>query len=357
MNRKVLAIIMLVMISVLMVACSQGKKGVDFAEEDQKTRLIKYDEIGVAFDVPDKWYEVINGKQNIELAYLEPEENLLGHLVLNYMSDELVDKIIKLQELRKTDAGEEEIQKATAKFDELSNESRNLCRILTIDKRITEENVQKELFNKYDNKHLIGKADNFEFYLLYNNEPDTEGLTEEAKKDLEENYAEIENFKSLIDVYKPISETEKVAKSKLEFTTKTLEGSEIDSSILKSSKITMVNIWGTNCQPCIDEMPDIQSLYEEVRGDGVNIIGIVSDTPDKDNEELAKKILSTKGVQYTNIIPDETLKKNILDKISAVPTTLFVDKEGNIIGDLVVGSRSREEYKTQIMDRLKSINN
>lgn len=357
MNRKVLAIIMLIMISVLMVACSQGEKGVDIVEEDQKTRLIKYDEIGVAFDVPDKWYEVINGKQNIELQYGEPEENLLGHLVLNYMSDELVDSLIKVQELRRNDAAEEEIQKASERLKELSNEGKNLCRILTIDKSITEDNIQKELFNKYDNKYLIGKADNFEFYLLYNNEPDTEGLTEEAKKDLEENYVEIENFKSLIDVYKPITEAEKVRKNKLEFATKTLEGSEIDSSILKSSKITMVNVWGTFCKPCIDEMPDIQSLYEEVRGDGVNIIGIVSDTPDKDNEELAKKIISTKGVEYTNIIPDETIMKNVLDNISAVPTTFFVDEEGNIIGDLVVGSRSKEQYKTEIMDRLKIINN
>ena len=357
MHRKLFAIIMLLIISILMVACSQKKKGVDTVEEEQKARFIKYDEIGVAFDVPNQWYEVINSGRNIELVYEEPEENLLGHIVLNYMSDELVDKLVKLQELRGTDADEEELQNATARFEELLNQSRNLCRILTVDKSITEENVQKELFNKYDNKYLIGKEDNFEFYLLYNNEPDTEGLTEEAKRELEENYVEIENFKSLIDVYKPISETEKVSKNKLEFTTKTLEGSEVDSSLLGSSKITMVNVWGTFCNPCIDEMPDIQSLYEEVLGDGVNIIGIVSDTPDKDNEELAKKILSEKGVKYTNIIPDETIMNNITNNISAVPTTFFVDSEGNIIGDLVVGSRSKEQYKTEIMDRLKIINN
>lgn len=357
MNRKVLTVIMSVMISVLMVACNQGEKGVDFVEENQKTMDIKFDENGVAFDVPDKW-ATFNGR-NIIMDLEEPGENMPGQIILSYISEETIYKIDKISEELNNipDTDKEAKEKTLEKFSELENETKDLCRIITIDKSKTEVSVQKELFNKYDNRYLIGKDDNFEFYLLYNNEPDTEGLTEEAKKDYEEYYGKIENFKSLINVYKPISETEKVGKNKLEFTTKTLEGSEIDSSILKSSKITMVNVWGIFCQPCIDEMPDLQSLYEEVRGDGVNIIGIVSDTPDKDNEELAKRILSTKGVEYTNIIPDETIMKNVLHNISAVPTTFFVDEEGNIIGDLVVGARSKEQYKTEIIDRLKIINN
>jgi thiol-disulfide isomerase/thioredoxin len=248
-------------------------------------------------------------------------------------------------------------EKALEKLSELENETKDLCRIVTIGEGMGESNVKKELFNKYDSSYLIGEKDSLEFYLLYNNEPETEGLSEESKKDYEEYYEEIESFKSLINVYKPMSETEKVSGNKLEFTTKTLEGSEIDSSILKNSKITMVNVWGTFCQPCIDEMPDLQSLYEEVKGDGINLIGIISDTPDKDNEELAKRIVSAKGVKYINIIPDETIINNILNNISAVPTTLFVDEEGNIIGDLLVGVRTKEEYKAEIMNRLEIINN
>lgn len=356
MNRKKLAVIILVMIIVLMVARNQGEKGADVIENNKKTMDIVLDEYGVEFDVPDKW--VTSNGRNIVMDLEEPGENIPGQIILSYISDETINKVDKIsEEINKIpDADKEEIQKASEKINELANEMIDLCKIITIDKSITEVNVQKELFNKYDNRYLIGKDDNFEFYLLYNNKPVTEGLTEEAKKDYEEYYGEIEGFKSLINVYKPKSETEKVGKNKLVFTTKTLEGSEIDSSILKSSKITMVNIWGTFCQPCIDEMPDLQSLYEEVQGDGVNIIGIVSDTPDKDNEELAKKIVSTKGVKYINIIPDETIINNVLHNISAVPTTLFVDEKGKIIGDLVVGARSKEQYKKEIIDRLKILN-
>ncbi|MCB8818047.1 TlpA family protein disulfide reductase [Desulfosporosinus sp. SRJS8] len=98
----------------------------------------------------------------------------------------------------------------------------------------------------------------------------------------------------------------------------------------------MINIWATYCEPCIEEMPDLQELHEEFKSEGVNLIGIVSDTPDEDNEALAKAIISKTGVQYTNIIPDETVINNVLSNISSVPTTLFVDSAGNIIRDLVV---------------------
>lgn len=357
MKKKILTSIMLLMLSVLMVACNQGGKVVDLVEESPKNMDIQFDENGVAFDVPEKWL-TSNGIK-IGVDFEELAENVPGQIILSYISQETLDVADKIsQEINNIpDDDIEAREKALEKLSELENETKDLCRIVTIGEGMGESNVKKELFNKYDSSYLIGEKDSLEFYLLYNNEPETEGLSEESKKDYEEYYEEIESFKSLINVYKPMSETEKVSGNKLEFTTKTLEGSEIDSSILKNSKITMVNVWGTFCQPCIDEMPDLQSLYEEVKGDGINLIGIISDTPDKDNEELAKRIVSAKGVKYINIIPDETIINNILDNISAVPTTLFVDEEGNIIGDLLVGVRTKEEYKAEIMNRLEIINN
>jgi len=148
----------------------------------------------------------------------------------------------------------------------------------------------------------------------------------------------------------------KLDQKPIEFNSKTLEGKEIDSSILKESNITMINIWATFCEPCIKEMPDIQQLYEEVKEDKVNIIGIISDTPHSENEELAKQIISAKDVKYINIIPDDNIINNLFEDISAVPTTIFVDSEGNIVGDFIVGTRSKEEYKKEIEDRLKSMN-
>lgn len=367
MKRKGLTVFIVIALCVLMVACNQstekisdgikneGKK-TDISQEEKKLADIKFDENGIEFNLPNKWNE--SQGRNLDIYTTVSEENIVGQIVISHVLDETIDKANKKQqeasEIPETDKAA--IQKAAEEVRQLLEEFKELCRIVTIDKSKAEGNAQNELFSKYDNKDLIGKADNFEFYLLYNNQPDINDLSEESRKSYEEFFSKIKDFKSLIHAYRPVSETEKISKNQFQFKTKTLEGKEIDSSILEGSKLTMINVWATFCQPCIEEMPDLQSLYEEVSSVGVNIIGVVSDTPDEETETLAKKILSTKGVKYINIIPDETIVNNVLQNISALPTTLFVDSEGNMIGDLVVGPRSKEEYKKEIEDRLKNMN-
>ena len=201
--------------------------------------------------------------------------------------------------------------------------------------------AQTKLSAKYEQKPLIGKKKN--------------GLSEKINNAYKGFYEGVQNLKSLIAANNPLAETEEESKDTFEFKTITLDNKEIDSSIFKDNKLTMINIWATYCGPCISEMPDLQKLYEEVKSQNVNVVGVVLDTPDKDNEALAKKILAKQGVKYTNIIPDETLINNLFNDISAVPTTLFVDGKGNIIGEFVIGSRSKEEYKAEIKDRLKMI--
>lgn len=141
------------------------------------------------------------------------------------------------------------------------------------------------------------------------------------------------------------------------FDTVTLGGTEIDSSILNDSTLTMINVWATYCPPCIAEIPDIQNLFVELNEEeiNVNIIGIVSDTPSADNEKTAKQILESSSVEYTNIIPDQKLLDGIFQEISVVPTTIFVDSEGNIVGEFVLGAHSKDEYKEEIVNRLDSL--
>lgn len=365
MKRKILIVLITGAICMSMVACNQPKgviskqAGVetkkDTVEEETKDVDEIFDENGIKFNLPGKWKD--NEGKNIDMYRPLPEENIAGQIVISYIPDETIAKGFAMKKdadkIPKTN--EEAIQKAVAELRELYKEFKELCIIVTIDTSKTEGKVQKELFSKYENKDLIDKVGNFEFYLLYNNKPDANGLSEKSQKAYEEAYGEIRNFKSLITTYKPVSETEAVSQNKVKFKTKTLEGKEIDSSIFKDSKLTMINVWGTFCSPCIAELPDLQKLSEEVKSQNVSVIGIVSDTPDKDNEELAKEILSKKGVKYTNIIPDKTITDNILKKISLVPTTLFVDSKGNVVGDLIVGSKGTAEYKKEIVDRLKNI--
>jgi thiol-disulfide isomerase/thioredoxin len=123
------------------------------------------------------------------------------------------------------------------------------------------------------------------------------------------------------------------------------------SSLFASNKITMVNIWGTFCGPCIDEMPDLAAMSKDMP-EGSAIVGLICDAMDNETITRAKEIVAETGVEYQNIIPDKTLFDYIADNISAVPTTLFIDAEGKIVGDAVIGSQEAKEYIDAIQSRL-----
>lgn len=123
------------------------------------------------------------------------------------------------------------------------------------------------------------------------------------------------------------------------FTTKDLNGNTVTEEIFTEKDLTVVNIWGTFCPPCIEEMPALGEWAREMP-DNVQIIGIVCDIEgedDTEHKELALEILEKAEAEYTQLIPCEELQ-NILGKVIGVPTTFFVDKEGNMVGKWIVGA-------------------
>lgn len=136
-----------------------------------------------------------------------------------------------------------------------------------------------------------------------------------------------------------------------EFESSTITGDYIDASIFAEADVTMINIWGTFCGPCIDEMPDLAELYADLP-EGCALVGIVTDVYGEDNLDKAVKIVTETGVNYDNIIPDDALYQFLAANITGVPTTLYVDKEGNILGGLI-GARSKDNYKAILEELVK----
>ncbi len=133
------------------------------------------------------------------------------------------------------------------------------------------------------------------------------------------------------------------------FTATDLEGNEIDESILSSYTLTMVNVWATFCGPCLQEMPDLGALAKEYESQGVQIIGMVSDVLNSDGTisetqiETALDIAASTGADYLHIVPSYDLY-GLLYQISSVPTTFFVDAEGNQVGNAYLGAKTRSEW-------------
>ena len=115
----------------------------------------------------------------------------------------------------------------------------------------------------------------------------------------------------------------------------------MDGSVIKSEEfykekaLTLVNVWGTFCGPCKEEMPDLAKLYEDYK-DKVNFLGVVVDTNVSmdTNVEEAQQIIKDSGVNYKNIMPNPTTEDTLVN-ITAMPTTFFVNSEGKVLGGFV----------------------
>ena len=123
------------------------------------------------------------------------------------------------------------------------------------------------------------------------------------------------------------------------FTTKDLQGNTVTDSIFQEKDLTVVNIWGTFCGPCIEEMPELAEWSKSMPSN-VQIIGLVCDIEGEDDQahkDKALQIMEKAGADFANIIPGSEFS-SLLGQVTGVPTTIFVDKDGNITGKPVVGA-------------------
>lgn len=123
-----------------------------------------------------------------------------------------------------------------------------------------------------------------------------------------------------------------------EFKTKDMMGNEITNEIFSQADLTVINFWGTYCGPCINEMAEL-AKWENSMPENVQLIGIMIDVHSQESEEfeLAEKIIEETGVSYENLMITKEFDK-LLEHLVGVPTTFFIDKDGNIVADPIVGA-------------------
>lgn len=147
-----------------------------------------------------------------------------------------------------------------------------------------------------------------------------------------------------------------------DFSTTDIYGETFTQELFQNYDLTMVNIWGTFCGPCIDEMPDLGEIAKEYSEKGVQIVGIVVDVTDSSGNivdsqvELAKELVEKTGAGYTHLLPSLELIKTRLAKVAAIPHTIFVDKNGFLVGKSLTGSKSKQEWIKTIEEYLEDVN-
>ena len=131
------------------------------------------------------------------------------------------------------------------------------------------------------------------------------------------------------------------------FEGKDLNGNPVKSDDLFSKNaVTVVNFWFTTCNPCVGELSELDALNKELAKKGGALIGVNTFTLDGDEAAIseAKDVLAKKGVTYQNVyFASDGEAGKFTTNIFAYPTTYVVDRNGNIVGEPIVGAITEEK--------------
>ena len=139
------------------------------------------------------------------------------------------------------------------------------------------------------------------------------------------------------------------------FEGKDLDGNEVKSDELFSANaVTVVNFWFTTCSPCVGELGELDALNKELADKGGALIGVNAFTLDGDETAIAdaKDVLAKKGATYQNVYFDSSSPAGAFTaNIFAFPTTYVVDRNGNIVGEPIVGAIT-EQKQAETLQKL-----
>ena len=254
---------------------------------------------------------------------------------------------------------EAEVDKMGTAYDDWYN---SLAKVGAIG--IYDEDSEKELdkiTGCTEHKEIGSSSDGkYKYYLSTNKDAD-ESLKKEVEK-IDVTLTEMTPFQQLSAFDQP-QETSNAGDSTNvgKFETKGVDGKDYTEKVFSDYDLTLVNVFTTWCSPCVNEIPELEKLYEEMKEKGVGVVGVVLDTVGDDakqNEDTVKKagVLQEKTkASYPFLVPDSTMMNGRLNGISAFPETFFVDKEGNIVGETYSGSHSLDEWKEIVEKDLENV--
>ena len=211
-----------------------------------------------------------------------------------------------------------------------------------------------------DNHEELGTSSDgkFKYYLSTNSE---------AEKDLTD---EIENIKTTLGEMTPFNgqsafEQPQTATSDADnvgtFETTDIDGNTYTEKVFSDYDLTLVNAFTTWCSPCVHEMPELEELYQEMKDQGVGVVGMVLDsvsedgTPDDSIVQKAQLLKEKTGVTYPLLIPDKGFLNGRISGLQSFPESFFVDKDGNIVGDPIMGSNTFDGWKEAVEKQLAAL--
>jgi len=118
----------------------------------------------------------------------------------------------------------------------------------------------------------------------------------------------------------------RVGEAAIPYAATTLAGDTVSLESLKG-QVVLLNLWATWCAPCRAETPYLQSIFEEHRDEGFEVVGISQDVGDTADQVVM--FMEEFGVTYT-ILHDPQMRGIDLYQVLGLPATFLIDREGTL---------------------------
>ena len=340
------------------------KEPVSLTEQEKADGYKARTEIGFKYKLPEVF---LTYGDNISVFGEGDEQNaeepIFNQYIIELISKELYEQYYQivndtsLSDEKKSERIENEI---------LANTKKLLAFTVLRTDKTPKEASEIAKVTKFAHNDELRRTDKYVQFFSYS-DTDSSDLGEESKKMYEELMGSLEELKKSISVGEPMSMAEGIGAIKnFKFKSVDLDGNPVDESVFKNAKLTMVNVWATWCGPCTSELPHIAKVAEEYKDKGFQVLGILSDAQMKENEEenknaadevadLAKQILRDANATYLNVKTSADIEGSIMKFVVGLPTSFFMDENGNVVGQPFVGAKTEEEFKQIIENMLKTI--
>jgi len=345
--KKLLIILMAAMLS--LSACTNKKSAepentTTVVHPDPDGERVTIDNLGLTYIVPSSWDEYKT--TNIYPLTIQ-SEGTVARIIYNYINENDIEKISN-------------ILGTTSYKDYLTP----FFEIMVAETKYFDDGTLDSLTSLYINKEIISTEGEYSYCVLYPySDVKLEGEELEIFNRLTEDIplliASIETESFNAEDIKTVTETE-AFNDYIMFSTHTLEGEEVDTSVFVDYDLTMINFWGTYALEKSNEQSTLQEVYEKCKEyelKKVNVINAIVDTPDVFNEMKVAEIKKEAGGEFMTIVLDETLANWVVNNLEGVPTTIFVNNQGKVIGSQIKGAKSADVYFNEIENIANSLEN
>ena len=179
----------------------------------------------------------------------------------------------------------------------------------------------------------------------------------ETIRKIEEQIAEIEKKNTGSDKTDQKNSSKDASPFK-NFSGQDYDGNSVDESLFSKNAVTVINFWFTGCKPCVAELSKLNELNDAIKSMGGEVVGINTETFDGNKTAIkeAKTILEKQGAKYRNLSIDSSSDAGkYASDIMAFPTTILVDRNGNIVGDPMLGGIDNQDNYDTLMKQIQSV--